>query len=160
MKKYTEKIVTWDELKKEVDRHRGGGKKIVFTNGCFDMLHSGHAHLLNKISELGDVMVMAINSDESIRKIKGPERPIHSERDRAELLAALQFVDYVTIFGQDTPHEILALIKPDVLAKGSDWGEEIHGREVVEEYGGEIVSIPVRKGRSTTNVIKQIKQMS
>ena len=160
MKKYTEKIVTWDELKAEVDRHRGAGKKIVFTNGCFDMLHSGHAHLLNKISELGDVMVMAINSDESIKKIKGPERPIHSERDRAELLAALQFVDYVTIFDQDTPHEILALIRPDVLAKGSDWGEEIHGREVVEEYGGEIVSIPVRKGRSTTNVIKQIKQMS
>ena len=160
MKKYTEKIVTWDELKKEVDQQRADGKKIVFTNGCFDMLHAGHSHLLHEISELADVMVMAINSDESIRKIKGPQRPIHSERDRAELLAALQFVDYITIFGQDTPHELLALIKPDILAKGSDWGEEIHGREVVEEYGGEVISIPIRPGRSTTNVIKQIKQLS
>ena len=160
MDKYTDKIVTWDQLKREVDRQRAAGKKIVFTNGCFDMLHAGHAHLLHTISQLGDVMVIAINSDESIRKIKGPQRPIHPERDRAELLAALQFVDYVTIFGQDTPHELLALIKPDVLAKGSDWGAEIHGREVVEKYGGEVVSIPIRPGRSTTNVIKQIKQLS
>ena len=157
MKKYIEKIVSWDKLKRVMEHHRVAGNKIVFTNGCFDILHVGHLHLLQKMRDFGDVLVVAVNSDASVKKLnKGPERPINSEKDRAELLAALQFVDYVVVFEQETPHEILKLLRPDILAKGGDWGDVIIGREIVEAYGGQIVSIPIRKGFSTSTIIEKI----
>ena len=160
MKNYLDKIVSWEALKQEVDRLREHGNRIVFTNGCFDILHAGHVHLFNEVHKLGDVVIVAVNSDESVQRNKGPERPINSEQDRAEVLAGLQSIDYVTVFGEETPHKILELVHPDVLAKGGDWGQVIIGREIVEAYGGDIVSIPIREGRSTTNVVEKIQQQS
>lgn len=134
-------------------------KKIVFTNGCFDILHIGHIRYLQEAAKLGDILIVGLNSDESVRRLKGPERPINNENDRSEMLGALGFVDYIAIFNDDTPLNLIKTIQPDVLVKGGDYKpEEVVGREEVEARGGKLVLLPFVEGKSTTNIIKRIKQ--
>lgn len=143
-----------------VDRFRENNKdkKIVFTNGCFDILHIGHVRYLQEAAKLGDILVMGLNSDASVRRLKGPERPVNNEMDRAELLCALGFVDYVVIFEEDTPLELIKKIQPDVLVKGGDYSNEyVVGTNEVEARGGKLILIPFVEGKSTTNIIEKIK---
>jgi D-beta-D-heptose 7-phosphate kinase / D-beta-D-heptose 1-phosphate adenosyltransferase len=136
---------------------RSEGKRIVFTNGCFDLLHPGHIYTLTQAKALGDVLVVAINSDASVKRLKGERRPILNQEERAVMLSALAMVDYVTIFAEDTPLEVIRLLSPDVLVKGGDWGADaVVGREVVEANGGEVVLIPYQAGFSTTDIIERI----
>jgi len=152
-----EKIKTEKELLAELDRQKAAGKRIVFTNGCFDLLHLGHVHYLEEARSLGEILVVAINSDRSATQLKGPSRPINSEQDRAEVLAALASVDYVTIFDEPDPHRIISVLKPNVLVKGGDWTPETTvGRDIVEGAGGEVVVIPYVEGISTTGLIDRI----
>ena len=135
------------------------GKKIVFTNGCFDLLHRGHVWLLREAKNLGDLLIVALNSDRSVRQIKGPDRPILPEEERAELIAALEMVDYVTTFDEPEPLNVIRELRPDVLAKGGDWAEDkIVGRELVESYGGKVAVIPYLKGHSTTEIIERMRK--
>jgi rfaE bifunctional protein nucleotidyltransferase chain/domain len=138
---------------------RAAGRTIVFTNGCFDLLHVGHVHLFAQAKAEGDVLVVAINSDASIRGLgKGGDRPIRSEVERAELLSAFRDIDFVTIFDEPTPAEIIDAVQPDVLVKGGDWGPgQIVGAEAVEARGGRVVRVPLVAGRSTTNLVDRIK---
>ena len=130
---------------------------MVFTNGCFDLLHPGHGHLLNQAKMLGDRLVVAINSDNSVRRLKGSGRPILSERDRASMVASLDCVDLVILFESDTPDELLRYIRPHILAKGSDYNhEQVQGREIVESYGGEVRLIPLLNGYSTTDIATKV----
>jgi D-beta-D-heptose 7-phosphate kinase/D-beta-D-heptose 1-phosphate adenosyltransferase len=130
----------------------------VFTNGCFDLLHPGHIRCLAAARALGDVLVVAVNSDRSVRGNKGPDRPLVAEQDRAEVLAALACVDYVTIFDEPTPRELISRVLPSVLVKGADWAPgEVAGREEVEASGGRVVSVPIAPGYSTTNLLKRIR---
>jgi D-beta-D-heptose 7-phosphate kinase/D-beta-D-heptose 1-phosphate adenosyltransferase len=136
---------------------RQSGKKVVFTNGCYDILHPGHIELLSKARALGDVLVVAINTDESVRRLKGPGRPIFDEAERAELLGALEMVDFVCTFSQDTPLAAILKIQPDVLVKGADWGiDEIVGRAEVESWGGKVVAVPLVGGKSTTGIVERV----
>jgi rfaE bifunctional protein nucleotidyltransferase chain/domain len=133
------------------------GKKVVFTNGCFDILHRGHVHYLKKAKELGDILIVGLNSDESVKKVKGEKRPIVSEDDRAFVLSALDCVDYVCIFDEETPEELIKKLVPDVLVKGADWEkEDIVGKDIVEKSGGQVVTIPEVEGKSTKNIIQTI----
>ncbi len=156
MRMLLDKIVTIKRLE-GILRHRKG-KKIVFTNGCFDILHYGHTYYLEKARLSGDILIVAINSDASVRRLKGRERPVNPLRDRMRVLAALESVDYVVSFSQDTPLSIIKRLKPDVLVKGGDWKIEsiVGGKEVVS-WGGEVKSIPLKKGRSSTGIIKKCK---
>src|SRR5215471_18499874 len=130
------------------------GRKVVFTNGCYDILHPGHVDLLYRARALGDVLVVAINSDESVRRLKGPSRPIFNENERAEILAGLEMVDFVCTFADDTPLQAILAIRPDVLVKGADWLEDgIVGQEEVEGWGGHVVALPLTAGKSTTGII-------
>lgn len=132
-------------------------RRIVFTNGCYDLLHPGHIRLLEKSRELGDVLILALNSDRSVRANKGAARPIINENERAEVAAALAAVDYVVLFDEPTPREIIAKVLPDILVKGGDWGpNEIIGREEVEAAGGRVVSIPFEPGYSTSAIIERV----
>ena len=132
-------------------------KKVVFTNGTFDILHRGHVSYLQAARNLGDVLVVGLNTDDSIRRIKGPKRPINANRDRADVLAALQCVDYVVFFGDDTPARLIGKLLPDVLVKGADWKKgQIVGGDVVEAHGGKVRRIRLTPGRSTTNVIQRV----
>jgi len=136
---------------------RAAGERIVFTNGVFDLVHRGHVEYLEDARALGDRLVVGTNSDESVRRLKGPERPLQPEDERAEVLAALECVDLVVIFGDDTPLRLIEAVAPDVLAKGGDWAlEEIVGREFVEARGGRVVRVPLREGLSTTSLIDRI----
>jgi len=136
------------------------GRRIVFTNGCFDLLHFGHVSYLEKAKAKGDVLVVAVNSDASVRRIKGRRRPITSQRDRARVIAALQSVDYVTLFGQDTPLAVIKLLRPDVLVKGADWPKkDIVGAGFVASYGGKVVAVALEPARSTTGLIKKIAKL-
>ena len=138
-----------------VDRQ---GKKLVFTNGCFDILHVGHVRYLQEARNCGDILVVALNTDQSVRKLKGPERPIQSEKDRAEILAALGCVDYTFLFSEDTPERVIKEIQPDVLVKGGDWAiSEIVGSDFVLANGGEVKSLNFVDGRSTTNVVEKVR---
>jgi D-beta-D-heptose 7-phosphate kinase/D-beta-D-heptose 1-phosphate adenosyltransferase len=151
------KILSRGCLKEEVDRLRQAGKKVVFTNGCFDILHVGHTRYLKEARGLGDVLVLALNSDLSVRSIKGEKRPLTPEQERAEVIASLESVDYVTIFGEDTPLELIEYLRPDILVKGGDWAEEaVVGREAVRKWGGKVILIPLVEGSSTTNVVEKI----
>jgi D-beta-D-heptose 7-phosphate kinase/D-beta-D-heptose 1-phosphate adenosyltransferase len=142
-------------------RLRADGKTIVFTNGVFDLLHPGHVRYLQQARRLGDALIVGINSDRSVRQNKGPARPITPEAERAELLAALACVDAVAIFDEDTPHELIRAIQPDVLVKGADWAEDaIVGRDVVEARGGRVVRVPVEAGYSTSRMIEKIRKQS
>ena len=148
------------ELRLDVQDLKRAGKKIVFTNGCFDLLHPGHVKLLEQAKSLGDTLIVGINSDGSVRKNKGANRPATPEGERAEILAGLAAVDYVVVFDEHTPRELIAAILPNILVKGSDWGaDEIVGREDVEGAGGRVVSIPVEPGYSTTNLILRIQRL-
>ena len=142
-------------------RLRAQGKRIAFTNGCFDLLHAGHLDYLERIKRKADVLIVAVNSDASIRRIKGQSRPIVPERERAWLVASLKPVDYVTIFSEPTPLKVIEAIRPDLLAKGGDWSRErIVGREIVESAGGQVLVIPYLRGHSTTCLIQRIRRAS
>jgi len=137
---------------------RSEGRSLVFTNGCFDLLHLGHVRYLAEARALGDALVVALNSDRSVRVLKGEGRPILNEQERAEVVAALQAVDYVIIFDEETPRELIAKLLPDVLVKGGDWPlDEIVGRQEVEAAGGKVLSLPYVEGSSTTDIIERIK---
>ncbi len=135
------------------------GERVVFTNGCFDLLHPGHVRLLEQASEHGERLVVAVNSDRSVRGLKGPGRPVLPEGDRAAILASLACVDAVTVFDEDTPHALLEVLLPDVLVKGADWAHWIAGREIVEAAGGQVFAIPFERGYSTTNIVASIRRM-
>jgi rfaE bifunctional protein nucleotidyltransferase chain/domain len=156
----TAKIKTVSELLPAIARHKQEGKKIVFTNGCYDLLHVGHVRCFKEARSLGDVLVVGLNSDRSVRSLKGAPRPIVSEDERAEVLAALDCIDYVTIFDQDNPREIIAQVKPDILVKGGDWTvDTIVGRDIVESYGGTVLSLPLTAGVSTTAIVNSITSL-
>ena len=141
-------------------RAKGNGRRVVFTNGCFDLLHPGHIETLEKARNLGDALVVGVNSDRSVREMKGAGRPIVPERERAEVLAALECVDAVVIFDEPTPREIVAALLPDVLVKGGDWASDrIIGREEVEAAGGRVVSVPVVAGYSTSAMLEKIRKL-
>ena len=129
---------------------------VVFTNGCYDLLHPGHIRLLEQARSLGDVLILALNSDSSVRRMKGPSRPVISESDRAAVAEALEAVDAVTFFDEDTPRELIGVVLPDVLVKGADWSHFIAGREEVEAAGGRVLTISLEPGYSTTNIVERI----
>jgi D-glycero-beta-D-manno-heptose 1-phosphate adenylyltransferase len=137
-------------------RWRAEGKKVVFTNGCYDILHPGHVRLLESARSLGDVLILALNTDSSVQRLKGPSRPMLSEKERAALALGLQAVDAVTLFDEDTPRELIAEVLPDFLVKGADWSHFIAGREEVEAAGGQVLALPLEPGYSTTNIVGQI----
>src|SRR2546426_10095415 len=154
-----EKIVSLEELLAERARLRAAGKRVVFTNGVFDILHVGHVRYLAQARALGDALVIAINSDRTARELKGEGRPIVNESERAEILAALRQVDYVTIFDDISPRSLIAALLPDVLVKGGDYAlDEIHGREEVEAAGGRVVSLPFVEGVSSSGIIDRMKK--
>ena len=154
------KVLSREKMKKQIDCLRREGKKIVFTNGCFDILHVGHARYLAEAKKSGDILVLAVNSDASVRAIKGEKRPLTGERERAEMVASLWSVDFVTIFSETTPLDLIEYLKPDVLVKGGDWAEEdVVGRESVARWGGKVVIVPEIKGASTTNIVKKIRKV-
>lgn len=132
------------------------GKNVVFTNGCYDVLHPGHIRLLERARSLGDVLILALNTDASVQRLKGPMRPLISETERAALAAALEAVDAVTFFDEDTPRELIAAVLPDVLIKGADWAHFIAGREEVEAAGGQVLALPLEPGYSTTNIVDEV----
>ena len=151
------KIKTVEELRPLLAILRAAGKKIVFTNGCFDLIHTGHTRYLAIARSFGDILVVAVNSDASVSTIKGEKRPINSQQERAEALAALESVDFVTIFSEPDPYKVISALQPDVLVKGGDWPiEEIIGRDVVEARGGRVVNVPFVEGQSTTGIIERI----
>jgi rfaE bifunctional protein nucleotidyltransferase chain/domain len=151
------KIKTVAELRPLIEILRGTGKKIVFTNGCFDIIHTGHTRYLARAKAYGDLLVVAVNSDTSVRIIKGEKRPINPQADRMETLAALEVVDFVTVFDEPDPYRIISELKPDVLVKGGDWTiEKIIGRDVVEARGGRVINVPYVQGASTTGIIEKI----
>ncbi len=151
------KILSLDQLRMERERLRQAGRRVVFTNGCFDLLHPGHVIYLQEARRLGDALIVALNSDRSTRELKGARRPILDQNERAEVMAALGCVDYVTIFDELTPREIISALLPDVLVKGGDWGvDRIVGREEVESAGGTVLSLPFVEGCSTSDVIERI----
>ena len=153
----THKIKGLGTLLKDVSDHKKEGKKVVFTNGCYDLLHVGHVRCFKEGKNLGDTLIVAINSDRSVRALKGPPRPIVPEEERAEIIAALECVDFVTIFDQDDPLEIISAVKPDILVKGGDWAlNTIVGRDIVESYGGKVMALPLVPGVSTTRIIETI----
>jgi len=149
-----------DAVAEQVRRLQASGKKIVFTNGCFDVLHPGHLDLLTRARALGDALVVAINGDDSVKRLKGPNRPIFPETERGEILSALEPVDYVCTFNEDTPLEAILSIRPDILVKGADWTDNIVGSKEVEGWGGKVVALPLVPGQSTTGVIERILERS
>ena len=152
-------ILTLEEAILRFGREKRNGRRIVFTNGCFDLLHPGHIGSLEQARALGDALIVGLNSDASVRQLKGAGRPVLPERERAEILAALECVDAVVIFDDLTPREVIARLLPDVLVKGGDWpGDQIVGREEVEAAGGRVVSIPVVLGYSTTAILRKIRE--
>ncbi len=151
-----EKIKSLVEMVKKRRRLEEEGRKLVFTNGAFDILHAGHVTYLNFARAQGDALVVGLNSDASVKRYKGDKRPVNPEQDRALVLAALECVDYVIIFDEDEPKELIAEILPDVLVKGADWAHYVSGRDVVEANGGKVVLADMVAGRSTTNTIQRI----
>ncbi len=135
---------------------RKAGKTVVFTNGCYDILHPGHIRLLERDSSLGDILILALNTDDSVARLKGPSRPLLAETERARMAMALAAVDAVTFFGEDTPRELIAEVLPDVLIKGADWAHFIAGREEVEAAGGKVMALALEPGFSTTNIEKEL----
>jgi D-glycero-beta-D-manno-heptose 1-phosphate adenylyltransferase len=158
----TAKIKTVDELAAMRQSWSSAGKRVVWTNGCFDILHAGHARSLAAAKALGDILIVGINSDSGVRAIKGPGRPVMSQDDRAELLAALEVVDYVTIFSEPDPVHAISLLRPDIHCKGAEYADgtrPIPERETVLAYGGEVRFLPLHPGRSTTDIIDRIASM-
>jgi D-beta-D-heptose 7-phosphate kinase/D-beta-D-heptose 1-phosphate adenosyltransferase len=152
------KLITLRTLSEKLKSERKR-KKVVFTNGCFDVLHAGHVRYLKKAKSLGDILIVGLNSDSSVKKIKGKGRPILPEAERAEILSALEAIDYVVLFKDETPEKLINKIIPDVLAKGADWkASDIVGADVVKKNGGRIIRVRLVKGKSTTNIISKIKR--
>jgi rfaE bifunctional protein nucleotidyltransferase chain/domain len=142
-------------------RLRAQGRRIVFTNGVFDILHPGHLRYLQHARSLGDALIVGLNADSSVRRNKGPERPINPQEERAEVLEALACVDAVVLFEEDTPDRIIKAVQPDILVKGADWGENaIVGRDTVEARGGKVVRVPIEQGFSTTEIIRKIRELT
>lgn len=151
------KIQGLKKLKKLIPYLKSRGKSVVFTNGCFDLLHYGHAKYLEDAGKKGDILIVGINSDASVKRIKGKKRPVLNERHRMRLVAALESVDYVVVFNEDTPLEVIKAVKPDVLVKGADWNKNnIVGRDIVASYGGRVSTVKFVKGCSTTGLIRKI----
>ncbi len=144
------------ELLKQRALWKREGKVVVFTNGCYDLLHPGHIRLLEQARSLGDVLILALNSDAGVRRMKGPSRPLIPEDERAELALALEAVDAVTLFDEETPRELIGFVSPDVLIKGADWAHFIAGREEVEAAGGRVLTVALEPGCSTTNIVERI----
>lgn len=156
--KPTKKILPVHAVRSCVNSLRRQGKRIVFTNGCFDLIHPGHVRYLRAARKLGDVLVVGLNSDASVRRLKGPRRPLVTQGARAEVLSALEMVDYVTVFGEDTPHALLQQIQPDVLVKGGDWTpDRIVGADIVRARGGTVRSLPFARGYSTSALVERIQ---
>jgi D-beta-D-heptose 7-phosphate kinase/D-beta-D-heptose 1-phosphate adenosyltransferase len=152
------KLKSLDELQALVAEARANGKVVVFTNGCFDLLHRGHVHLLREAKALGNLLIVGINSDVSVQALKGKSRPILSETDRIELIAAMEMVDYVVMFTEPDPLHVISVLRPDILVKGCDWSpERIIGADVVEAEGGKVAVIPYVKGFSTTEIIDKVR---
>ena len=152
-------LVARKDIAKFCEILRQGGQKVVFTNGCFDILHAGHVTYLEAAKAQGDVLVLGLNTDESVRRLKGPERPINSELDRAKVVGALRAVDYVVLFGEQTAEAVIAEVKPDVYVKGGDYTlDTLPEAKIVQSYGGKVVFIDMVEGRSTTNIINKIKK--
>jgi len=147
-----------EELVRARAEWKSAGKTVVFTNGCYDLVHPGHIRLLERARSLGDLLVLALNSDPSVRRLKGPSRPLIAEGERVELALALEAVDAVTLFDEDTPRELIAAVLPDVLVKGADWAHFIAGREEVEAAGGKVLALPLEPGYSTTGIVEAILQ--
>ena len=153
-----DKIFTRETLTQELQKWRDQGLKIVFTNGCFDLVHLGHVDYLEKARNLGDKLVLGLNTDASIKGLKGEERPLQDEMSRARIMASLLFVDAVVLFNEPTPYNLIDLVQPDILVKGDDYSpENIVGADIVKEKGGEIKTIPFVKGYSTSNIVAKIK---
>ena len=153
-----EKLKSADEIAAIAAQAKKSGKRVVFTNGCFDLLHRGHVHVLRRAKAAGDLLIVGLNSDRSVKSIKGPLRPILPESERAELIAAMEMVDYVVLFDEADPYSLIAAIVPDVLAKGGDWSaEKIIGADIVAQNGGRVEVIPYLKGFSTTEIIERIR---
>jgi D-beta-D-heptose 7-phosphate kinase/D-beta-D-heptose 1-phosphate adenosyltransferase len=152
-------ILSLDAAARFAEDLRARGKIVVFTNGVFDLLHPGHVRYLSDARREGDALIVGVNSDRSVRAIKGPERPVFPEQERAEVLAALACVDAACIFDEDTPHAIISHLQPDVLVKGADWGpDDIVGRDVVESRGGRVVRVALAEGYSTTHILDRMKR--
>lgn len=152
-----EKIKDKESLRAILEGLKAKGKRIVFTNGCFDLLHIGHIRYLEEAKSFGDILVVGLNSDRSVQRLKGPDRPILPEGERAEILSGLGCVDYVTVFDEPTPLELISSLQPHILVKGGDWTKETTvGREVVEKLGGEVIILPFVEGSSTSNLIETI----
>jgi rfaE bifunctional protein nucleotidyltransferase chain/domain len=150
------RIYSRPELLEQRRRWKADGKTVVFTNGCYDLLHPGHIRLLERARSLGDVLILALNTDSSVSRMKGPSRPLISEADRADMAASLAAVDAVTLFDEDTPRELIAEALPDILVKGADWSHFIAGREEVEAAGGQVMTLPLEPGFSTTNIVERL----
>ncbi len=144
------------ELVQAREQWRNAGKTVVFTNGCYDILHPGHIRLLERARSLGDVLILALNTDASVARLKGPSRPLISETERSRMVRALEAVDAVAFFDEDTPRELIAEVLPDILVKGADWAHFIAGREEVEAAGGKVVALALEPGFSTTNIEKEL----
>ena len=154
------KLLSHGEALEKVRAWQASGKKVVFSNGCFDILHAGHVEYLAAARELGDALIIGLNSDASVRRLKGPNRPVCCEADRAAVLSALQVVDGVTLFNEDTPEELIGTLLPDILVKGSDWEVgQIAGARAVLDHGGSVLTLPLLEGRSTTGIIEKIIQL-
>ena len=153
------KLISQHEISRFVNAKRFTGKRIVFTNGCFDILHAGHVDYLTQARDLGDILVLGLNTDESVKRLnKGPERPINDQDARAKVLAGLGCVDAIVLFNEDTPYELINLVQPDVLVKGDDYKPEaIVGYDIVTARGGKVVTIPFLQGFSTTNIVNKLK---
>ena len=150
-------ILGLEELKKIISLAKSTGKNVVFTNGCFDIIHGGHIEFLQKAKALGDILVVGLNTDQSVKKLKGENRPIKSEKERANILAALKYIDYITLFNETTPEKLIREVKPDILVKGDDYKiDEVVGREIVEGYGAKVELIPIVRGLSTTKTLEKI----
>lgn len=153
------KILSDIELKRALARIRFMGQKIVFTNGCFDIIHRGHIEYLMQAADLGDILIVGLNSDISVKKIKGTNRPVQDQVTRSKILASMAFINYVTLFDEDTPYNLINIVQPDLLVKGGDYKpEDIAGFDIVTKKGGKIITIPLVKGHSTTGLIKKISK--
>lgn len=152
-------VRNFENMESTLAPFRAQGKKIVFTNGCFDLLHVGHVRYLQEAKALGDVLVVGVNSDDSVKRLKGPTRPVQNEADRAEILAALGAVDLTVVFQEDTPEKLIHCVRPDILVKGGDWKiDQIVGAPFVMSYGGQVLSLQFIDGRSTTKIIEKAQK--
>jgi len=153
------KLKTWEEITSIIKGLKNQNKKIVFTNGCFDILHSGHVQYLTEAKELGDILILGLNSDSSVKRLKGNDRPINNEQERVIVLSALYSISYIVIFEDDTPYKLINHIKPDILVKGGDWKpKDIVGSDIVGSYNGEVKSLSFIDGKSSTDIINKLKE--